>query len=143
MYKASTAGGQDRNVRPALERELGVQEVAAILLERTMLALSHERLARGDAMNDQTPGGTSPLSWMLYFLAGGVTGASLALLLAPQSGRVTRQRMQRKLSDTAGSARDLKHQLIRRGQKIRDEARHRVDDAVSALTGDGAANLAG
>jgi len=94
-------------------------------------------------MNDHTQGGTSPLSWMLYFLAGAVTGASVALLLAPQSGRATRERMQRKLSDTAGSARDLKRQLIRRGQKIRDEARHRVDDAVSALTGDGAANLAG
>ena len=94
-------------------------------------------------MNDRTPGRTSPFNWMFYFLAGGVTGASVALLLAPQSGRVTRERMQRKLSDTAGAARDLKHQLIRRGRKVRDEARHRVDDAVSALTGDGAANLAG
>lgn len=94
-------------------------------------------------MSDHTPGGTPPFSWMFYFLAGGVTGASVALLLAPQSGGATRERMQRKLSDAAGSARDLKYELIRRGQKIRDEARHRVDDAVSALAGDGEASLPG
>ena len=94
-------------------------------------------------MNDRTPGRTSPFNWMFYFLAGGVTGASVALLLAPQSGRATRERMRRRLSDTAGSARDLKDQLIRRGQKIRDEARHRVDDAVSALAGDEGAKLPG
>lgn len=94
-------------------------------------------------MNDRTADCTSPFSWMLYFLAGSVTGASVALLLAPQSGRATRERMRRQLSDTAGSARDLKHQLSRRGQKIRDEARHRVDDAVAALTGDRGAKLPG
>jgi gas vesicle protein len=75
---------------------------------------------------------------MFYFLAGSVTGASVALLLAPQSGRATRELMQRKLNDTAGSASDLKDSLMRRGQKIREEARHRVDTAVSALAGDGA-----
>lgn len=94
-------------------------------------------------MNDRTSDCTSPFSWMFYFLAGGVTGASVALLLAPQSGRATRERMQRRLSDTAGSARDFKDQLVRRGQKIRDEARNRVDDAVSALAGDGGAKLPG
>jgi gas vesicle protein len=92
-------------------------------------------------MNDRAPESTSPLSLMLYFLAGGVTGATLALLLAPQSGRATREMMRGKLNDTAGSARDLKDQLIRRGRKIRDEARHRVDGAVSALAGDDGAKL--
>jgi gas vesicle protein len=96
-----------------------------------------------DSTDDRTPSCTSPLSLMLYFLAGGVTGASVALLLAPQSGRATRQMMRRNVSDAAGSARDLKDQVIRRGQSIRDEARHRVDEAVSALSGDGGANLPG
>jgi gas vesicle protein len=86
-------------------------------------------------MNDLTPTGASPFSSMLFFLAGGLTGAGVALLLAPQSGRSTREVMRRKLSDTAGSAGDLKDQLVRRGQKIRDEARLRVDGAVSALSG--------
>jgi gas vesicle protein len=80
---------------------------------------------------------------MFYFLAGGVAGAGVALLLAPQSGRATREKMRRNVSDATGSARDLKDQLIRRGKDFRDEARHRVDDAVSALSGDGGAKLPG
>jgi polyhydroxyalkanoate synthesis regulator phasin len=49
--------------------------------------------------------------------------------------------MRRNVSDAAGSARDLKDQLVRRGQSFRDEAKHRVDEAVSALAGDGGAKL--
>lgn len=94
-------------------------------------------------MNDRTTACTSPFSLMFCFLAGGVAGASVALLLAPQSGSVTRERMRREMSDTAGSAREFKDLLIRRGQKVRDEARHRVDGAVSALSGDGGAKLPG
>jgi gas vesicle protein len=92
-------------------------------------------------MNDRTQGSTSPVEWMLYFLAGGVAGATAALLLAPQSGRATRERMRRRLRHTADSSRDLKDYWIRRSQKARKEARHRVEDAVSALTGGGGANL--
>jgi hypothetical protein len=46
--------------------------------------------------------------------------------------------MRRNVNQATGSARDLKDQLVRRGQGLRDEARHRMDDAVSALAGDGA-----
>jgi gas vesicle protein len=94
-------------------------------------------------MNDHAASCTSPFGWVLFFLAGSVTGASLALLLAPQSGRATRGMMQRKLGETAGSARELRDQVVRRGQQIGEEARHRVDGAVSALKGDGAAKLPG
>ncbi len=92
-------------------------------------------------MNDHTSSCTSPLSLALYFLAGGVAGASLALLMAPQSGRATRDLMRRNVNQATGSARDLKDQLVRRGQGFRDEAKHRVDEAVSALAGDGGAKL--
>jgi gas vesicle protein len=98
---------------------------------------------KGDSMNDRTPVGTSPLSLMFSFLAGVMGGATVALLLAPQSGRATRQMMRRNVTDAAGSARDLKDQAIRRGLSFRDEARHRVEDAVSALSGDGGAKLPG
>jgi gas vesicle protein len=87
-------------------------------------------------MNDHAGSCTSPLSLLLYFLAGGVTGASVALLLAPQSGRATREKMRRRVSDAAGSVRDFKDQLVRQGLDIRDEVGHRVDEAVSALSGD-------
>jgi gas vesicle protein len=92
----------------------------------------------------------------LSFLAGGVAGAAAALLLAPQSGKVTRQLMGRKLNETAVSARDLrgrmldtlndaadsaralKDRAIRRGEEVRREATHRVEGAASALAGKGA-----
>jgi gas vesicle protein len=94
-------------------------------------------------MNDRTRACTSPFSLMFCFLAGGITGASLALLLAPQSGRVTRERMRREIGDTADSARELKDRLIRRGQKVRDEARHRMESAASAPGGEEGAKLPG
>lgn len=86
-------------------------------------------------MNDTTPGRTSHLSSLLYFVVGGLVGAGVALLLAPQSGSATRDMMRRKLADTTDSARDLKDRLTRGGQRIRNEATHRVEGAVSALAG--------
>jgi len=89
----------------------------------------------------------------LSFLAGGIAGATAALLLAPRSGKATREIMGRKLNDAADSARDLKGRMveklsdaadsarelkdraIRRGQEIREEATHRVEGAASALAG--------
>jgi gas vesicle protein len=46
---------------------------------------------------------TSHLTRMFYFLAGSVIGASVALLLAQKSGKVTREIMGQKLRDTADS----------------------------------------
>jgi gas vesicle protein len=92
-------------------------------------------------MNDRTAAYTSPLSLMFSFLVGGAVGAGVALLLAPRSGRATRESLLRNASDAAGSARDLKDKLIRRGERVRDEARRRVDGAVTALAGDESANL--
>jgi gas vesicle protein len=99
-------------------------------------------------MHDRTPGRTSLFSWMfcvlwvLGFLAGGAAGASVALLLSPQSGGGTRETMRRKLKDTAGFARDLRDRLIRRGQRTWDETRPRVDDAAAAVAA-GTATLPG
>ena len=108
-------------------------------------------------MNDHTPDisshSTSYSAMTLAFLAGGIAGATAALLLAPRSGRATREIMGRKLDDAADSARDLKGRVveklsdaaesarelkdraIRRGQEIREEATYRVEGAASALAG--------
>ena len=59
-------------------------------------------------MDDHTPDrashGASYSALTFAFLAGGVAGAAVALLLAPQSGKVTREIMGRKLNDAADSA---------------------------------------
>lgn len=62
--------------------------------------------------------------WTLLctFLAGGLAGATAALLLAPQSGRDTRGRMGRRLRRAARAAREM---------------RDRLADPESAFGGDG------
>jgi len=67
---------------------------------------------------------------MFCFLAGGLAGVTAALLLAPQSGKATREAMRRTLRETADSA--------RRGEEVRDETARRVGAAASALAGNGA-----
>jgi gas vesicle protein len=87
-------------------------------------------------MNDRTT-----YSTLIYgFLAGGLAGASVALLLAPQSGKATREAMRSKLRETADSARGLKDRVVRRAEGIRDETSRRVGAAASALAGRGVGN---
>ena len=105
---------------------------------------------------DHTCHGMSYSGLALTFLAGGVAGATAALLLAPRSGQATREMMGRKLNDTADSAlamkgrvvntlnhaadsaRELKNRAFRKGKDIREEAADRVEAAASALAGNGA-----
>lgn len=75
--------------------------------------------------------------WTLSFLAGGLAGATAALLLAPRSGRDTRNAMRRTLNETDASMRRLKHDVIRSGENLRDEATRRVGAAAAALAGNG------
>jgi gas vesicle protein len=85
-------------------------------------------------MNDRT----TYSAWMMSFLAGGLVGVSAGLLLAPQSGRASREAARNRLRDAADSARGLKQRAERRGGEIRDEAARRVGAAASALAGNGA-----
>ena len=55
-------------------------------------------------MNDRTT--------IVSVLAGGVTGAALALLLAPQSGDATRERIRRKLGERADSVRGARDRAV-------------------------------
>ena len=108
-------------------------------------------------MDNHTPDcasrGSSYSALTFSFLAGGLAGATVALLLAPHTGRVTRTimgrklndaalstrelkgRMVDKLNDVADSARDLKDRAIRRGREIGEDATERLENAGSALVG--------
>jgi gas vesicle protein len=88
-----------------------------------------------DHTRDYTSNGSSYSALAFSFLAGGIAGAAAALLLAPQSGKVTRETMGRQFNDAADSVRELKDRTIRRGQEIREEATHRAEGAASALAG--------
>lgn len=89
-------------------------------------------------MHGHTPGCASPIGLLLCFVAGSVAGASAALLLAPRSGKATREAMRSKLHETAESARGLKDRVVRRGEEVRHEAVRRVGAAASALAGNDA-----
>jgi gas vesicle protein len=82
-------------------------------------------------MNERSPYLTS----MLCFVAGGVAGAGLSLLMAPQSGKATRQMMASKLNGSADSVRQLRDRVVTRGEEAWDEAAHRMDGAAVALAG--------
>ena len=80
---------------------------------------------------------------IVIFLAGGAAGAAVALLMAPQAGIDTRQRIGRTFRDTADSALDLTERLVQRGEDISDEAARRIQGASSALTGRGSRKTPG
>jgi gas vesicle protein len=63
----------------------------------------------------------------LAFLLGGITGAALALLYAPRSGRETREMLGDKLREGAERGRDIKEQAKEKGRAIMDEAGEYVE----------------
>jgi gas vesicle protein len=67
------------------------------------------------------------------FLLGGLTGAALALLYAPRSGRETREMLNGKLKEGADRGRDLTEQAKVRGKAFMDEAGEYVDRGREVL----------
>jgi gas vesicle protein len=67
---------------------------------------------------------------LLTFLLGGLAGASIALLLAPQSGRETRRTVSRRMRSGVDAARDLGSRMVSRGREVGDEASRTLSDAL-------------
>jgi gas vesicle protein len=82
-------------------------------------------------MNDRVPYATP----ILCFVAGGIAGATAALLLAPQSGRATRESMARRVGKSADSVREMKDRVLQKGGEVWEETAARVGDAAAALAG--------
>jgi gas vesicle protein len=74
--------------------------------------------------NDERGAGTSGV--ILSFLLGALSGAALAMLFAPRSGRETREMLGERLRETADRGRRLGEQAVERGREV-------VEDASSAL----------
>lgn len=83
--------------------------------------------------------GYSTGSVFMSFLLGGLVGAGFALLLAPQSGRETRQKI-RELTDdvkekAVGYAGDVKEKLtggIDKGKELYEEKKSMISTAIDA-----------
>jgi len=83
--------------------------------------------------------GYSSGSVLLSFLLGGVVGAGLALLFAPQSGRETRQKIKdladdvkEKSAEYVSQAKDKAASLVEEGKGYYDEKKSILKSAVEA-----------
>jgi gas vesicle protein len=83
--------------------------------------------------------GYSAGSVFLSFLLGGVVGAALALLLAPESGRETRHKIKEladdvrgKVKDYAGDVRGKVASTIDKGREVYEEKKSTISKAVEA-----------
>ncbi len=84
-------------------------------------------------------GGFSTGSMLLSFVLGGVVGAAVALLLAPQSGRETRQRIRNFTDDVkdrakeyAGGMREKVTSSYVRGKDFLEDKKSAITKAVEA-----------
>jgi gas vesicle protein len=84
-------------------------------------------------------GGYSAGGMFLSFLLGGITGAAVALLLAPESGRNTRHKikefagdMKDKVRDYAGDVKGRVTSTIEKSKDFYDEKKSSIAKAVEA-----------
>ena len=79
--------------------------------------------------DDRDPG----FSAFLAFLLGGLTGAAIALLYAPRSGRETRDILGEKLRESEDRARELKEQVRVKGKAVLDDAAEYIEKQRAAV----------
>lgn len=77
-----------------------------------------------------------------WFLVGSVLGGCAALLMAPATGKRTRERLARKLRDTKESVTDFTDDLADTTRQIAERA-GRISDKAARLAGDASAAARG
>jgi gas vesicle protein len=82
-------------------------------------------------MSDDRGAGASGI--ILSFLMGGLTGAALAILFAPRSGRETREMLSEKLKEQAERSRELRERATQKGREILEDASDYVDRTRETL----------
>jgi gas vesicle protein len=71
--------------------------------------------------------GSNASGVILSFLLGGLTGAALAILFAPRSGKETRDLLEERMREGAERGRVIKDKAAVRGREILDDAAGFVD----------------
>jgi gas vesicle protein len=82
-------------------------------------------------MSDDRGAGASGI--ILSFLLGGLTGAALAILFAPRSGRETRDLLSEKLKEQAERSRELRERAAHKGREILEDASDYLDRTRETL----------
>ncbi len=70
---------------------------------------------------------------VVAFLVGVAIGASLGLLLAPQSGERTRRQIRRKAEDVQGYLEDAGEELVEKGRDLIERSREAAGDTVDRV----------
>jgi gas vesicle protein len=81
--------------------------------------------------SDERNAGTSGV--VLSFLLGALSGAALAILFAPRSGRETREILSEKLRETADRGRRLGEQAVEKGREAAEDASGYLERQRDAL----------
>jgi gas vesicle protein len=81
--------------------------------------------------NEERSAGTSGI--LVSFLLGALSGAALAILFAPRSGRETREMLGEKLRDTADRSRRLGEQALEKGREAAEDATGYLERQRDAL----------
>ena len=66
--------------------------------------------------------GSGPAGVVLSFMVGALTGAALAILFAPRSGRETRELLGERLREGAERGRELKDRVVAKSREFVDDA---------------------
>jgi gas vesicle protein len=69
-------------------------------------------------------------SGIVWFLAGAVTGAAVALLYAPKTGRDTRKYISKTTEKSKDALSDSGKELVDRGKELYDRGRALADEAA-------------
>jgi gas vesicle protein len=70
---------------------------------------------------------------ILSFLMGGLTGAALAILFAPRSGKETRELLGDKIREGQEKSRDLRERASTKGREILEDASDYVERAKEGV----------
>jgi gas vesicle protein len=81
--------------------------------------------------SDDRSTGTSGV--ILSFMLGALSGAALAILFAPRSGRETREMLSERLRETAERSRRLGEQAVEKGREVAEDATGYLDRQREAL----------
>ena len=82
-------------------------------------------------MNEDSGFSTSRL--LVSFVAGGLTGAAVALLLAPQSGRGARSLINQRIRDGLGRGRKARERMASRGREVLEGASNYIAEKREEL----------
>jgi gas vesicle protein len=83
------------------------------------------------AVDDRTGGSGVVFS----FLIGALSGAALAVLFAPRSGRETREMLGERLRDTAERGRRLSEEAMERGRSVSEQAVEKGRELAQGASG--------